>query len=85
MSKRPLLFSLLATPILLVAPPAALAYVGPGLGLSAIGSLLALLAAIFVAIFGFLWYPIKRVLRRLRGRDADAPAGQAAHHDGPDE
>ena len=42
------------------------AYVGPGAGLSALGSLFALLAAIVVAIFGFLWYPIKRLIGRRR-------------------
>ena len=42
------------------------AYVGPGAGLSALGSLFALLAAVVVAIFGFLWYPMKRLLGRRR-------------------
>jgi hypothetical protein len=41
----------------------ALAYVGPGAGLSAIGAFLALVAGIIIAIFGFFWYPIKRILR----------------------
>jgi hypothetical protein len=46
-----------------IALPAA-AYVGPGAGLSAIGSLIALIGAIVVAILGFLWYPIKRLMRK---------------------
>ena len=41
-----------------------LAYLGPGAGLSALGSLLALIAAVFVAIFGFVWYPVKRLLKK---------------------
>jgi len=45
---------------------AAMAYIGPGAGLSAIGALLAIVVGIVVAVFGFLWYPIKRLLRRLR-------------------
>lgn len=49
-------------------PASALAYVGPGAGLSAIGSLLAVIAAIFAAVLGFLWYPFKRMLRRRRMR-----------------
>lgn len=49
-----------AIAVLTVALPVA-AYVGPGAGLSALGSLLALLAAVVVAIAGFLWYPIKRI------------------------
>jgi len=40
------------------------AYVGPGTGLSAIGAFLALLVGVVVAIFGFLWYPLKRLLGR---------------------
>ena len=47
----------------LVAAPAQ-AYVGPGTGLSAIGSFLALVAAVVVGILGFLWYPLKRILKR---------------------
>lgn len=41
----------------------AFAYIGPGAGLGAIGSLLGMIAAVFVAIFGFVWYPIKRILK----------------------
>ena len=44
----------------------AAAYVGPGAGLTAIGSLLALLSAVVLGIIGFLWYPVKRLMRRLR-------------------
>jgi hypothetical protein len=40
------------------------AYVGPGAGLTAIGSVLALLAAVGLAIVGFVWYPVKRLLKR---------------------
>lgn len=37
------------------------AYIGPGTGLSVIGAVLAVAAGIAVAIFGFFWYPIKRL------------------------
>jgi type VI protein secretion system component VasK len=52
---------------LALAPHAALAYIGPGAGLSAIGTVLALVAAVFLAILGFVWYPIKRLRARLSG------------------
>jgi hypothetical protein len=55
------LLSLLA---LSAAPPAALAYVGPGAGLSALGWLAALAGAIGLAVVGFVWYPVRRLLRR---------------------
>lgn len=47
-------------------PGSAFAYIGPGGGLSAVGAFLGLLAGIIVAIFGFVWYPIKRLLKRRR-------------------
>lgn len=50
--------------LILGQPATAFAYVGPGAGLSIIGSLLAFLAAIVVGIFGFLWFPIRRMLRK---------------------
>ena len=55
-------------------PSMAAAYIGPGLGMSAIGSFLALIGAVFLGIVGFVWYPIKRLLRLFRSRpvqDAD--------------
>lgn len=50
---------------LLVCSPA-YAYVPLGAGLSAIGSVFAVIAAAFLGIVGFIWYPIKRLLQRLR-------------------
>lgn len=49
-----------------IAPTVAQAYVGPGAGLSAIGSFLALIFGLFVALIGFVWYPIKRLLKGYR-------------------
>jgi hypothetical protein len=45
----------------------AYAYLGPGGVVSGLGSLLALVAAVLMAIVGFLWFPIKRMLKRNRG------------------
>lgn len=45
-------------------PQTALAYVGPGAGLTAIGTILALVAAVALAVVGFVWYPVKRMLAR---------------------
>ena len=38
------------------------AYIGPGAGLSAIGTVIALIGGILLAIVGFVWYPIKRFM-----------------------
>ena len=58
-----------------LAPAVAHAYIGPGAGISAIGSLLALIAAIVLAIVGFVWYPVKRILNR-RGKKRTEAAGK---------
>jgi hypothetical protein len=59
---------------LLFAGQAASAYVGPGAGITAIGTVLALLGAAVLAIAGFVWYPLKRLLRRRPERPASAAA-----------
>ncbi len=46
-----------------------MAYIGPGAGLSAIGALLAVVVGIVVAVFGFVWYPMKRLTRKLKPAD----------------
>lgn len=68
-TRRPstLLLATLIAAAALVAPDAVHAYGGPGSIISGIGALLAALAAITAAIFGFLWYPLKRLMRMLRG------------------
>ena len=49
----------------LLAQPA-LAYVGPGLGLATVGAILGGTPAIFLAIVGVFWYPIRSMMRRRR-------------------
>lgn len=60
---KTLLIALAVFIFLLFSQPAQ-AYIGPGAGLTAIGSFLALILAVVVAIVGFLWYPIKRMLKK---------------------
>ena len=57
--------------MLLALPQTASAYVGPGAGITVIGAALALIGGIVLAIFGFVWYPLKR-LRRAKGKNAVA-------------
>ncbi len=47
----------------LFSPALAYAYIGPGAGLSAIGSFVALIGATLLMIVGFIWYPFKRLLK----------------------
>ena len=65
-----------ALPVLAVSwiglmPNSAEAYIGPGAGLSAIGSLLALLGAVLLIIVGFVWYPVRRMVRKWKAAHAD--------------
>jgi hypothetical protein len=55
--------------ILVLSPDAASAYGGPGSVLSGIGTVLAVLAAVVASLFGFVWFPLKRLVRSLRGND----------------
>ena len=61
-------------------PTPAFAYLGPGAGLSALGAFLALLLGVILAFVGFVWYPVKRFLRK--GNAAGASANEPRQ--GPD-
>lgn len=52
------------------------AYIGPGAGLGAIGSLLALVGAAALMVIGFVWYPVKRLLERRREDGFDGDSGE---------
>ena len=54
------------------------AYVGPGAGLSAIGIVVGLISAVLLGIVGFIWYPIKRLLKLRRERAAETKAEAAS-------
>lgn len=53
---------------LIAAPQLAQAYIGPGAGLTAVGTAVALVGAVVLAIVGFVWYPVKRLRAKLRER-----------------
>jgi len=50
---------------LVLNPESAVAYGGPGSILSGIGTVLAVLAAVVASLFGFIWFPLKRLFRSL--------------------
>jgi len=53
-----------ATALMSTFPQDAVAYIGPGAGLGAIGTAIALVGAVILLIVGFVWYPLKRLIRR---------------------
>ena len=64
----------------LVAPEAAHAYGGPGSVISGIGALLAAVAALLASLFGFIWFPLKRLYQKMSSDEPD-PAGTAQASD----
>jgi hypothetical protein len=48
-----------------------LAYIGPGAGISVIGTAVAFIGSLIFAIVGFVWYPLKRLLGIMRRSHAD--------------
>jgi hypothetical protein len=56
---------------LMVVERDAYAYIGPGAGMTAIGTVVAFIGAILFAIVGFVWYPIKRLIGMMRQKGAD--------------
>jgi hypothetical protein len=54
---------LLGALALLVIPDTALAYGGPGSVISGIGAFLAAVAALLATLFGFIWFPLKRLYK----------------------
>jgi hypothetical protein len=54
----------------------AFAYLGPGTGLSAIGAFIALILGVILAFVGFIWYPIKRLIRKGRAAGVSARGPQ---------
>ena len=50
-------------------PSPAAAYVGPGIGLGLLGTLIAVVGAVLVGLFGIILYPISLLRKKLRRRD----------------
>jgi membrane protein implicated in regulation of membrane protease activity len=63
MKTRLLLALLLLTPV-----SAALGYIGPGAGISVLGSLLSILLTFFVAIGAIVFWPLRKLLKRRKAR-----------------
>lgn len=69
---------LVALAAVLLLPDTAAAYVGPGAGLTMIGALWAVILALFAALFFVVAWPVRRMLRQARHRNAPAAATRRA-------
>ena len=66
MPKKIIVFQFIIITILLAGPHDTQAYIGPGAGIAALGTVLALIAGVLLAIVAFIWYPIKRLLAKIK-------------------
>ena len=62
--RRALQLALLCSPLFVAS--AAHAYIGPGMASGAIATVLGVLAGILMLVVGAVWYPIKRLVQRLK-------------------
>jgi hypothetical protein len=56
--------------LLAFAATPALAYMGPGAGLGMLGSLIAVIGAVVVAVFGLLVLPIRMIMKKRKQAQA---------------
>ena len=50
------------------APAPVFAYMGPGIGVGAVGAALGVVASLLLVLISVVWYPLKRLARRSRNR-----------------
>jgi len=43
-------------------------YIGPGLGGGIITAVLGFFTSIFLALFAIIWYPVKRLIKKIKGK-----------------
>lgn len=61
---------LIVSLFLISAPPYAFAYIGPGMGGGLIAAIIGFFAAILLALWGILYYPLKRALKNRKDKKA---------------
>lgn len=73
--------ALLLAALLFLVPNIAWAYVGPGAGLGMIGSLIAVLGAILVALLGIVLFPIMVLRKRRKNKKVEKASTDAEKAD----
>ena len=57
--------------LIIVFPNSGFAYLGPGTGVGVILGSIGILFAIIIALFGLIWFPIKRLLKSKKTKDKE--------------
>ncbi len=55
----------------MIFPSLSHAYVGPGAGLSMLGSLVAIVVGVFIALVGLVVYPLKILKKKMQAKNAE--------------
>jgi preprotein translocase subunit SecG len=64
--------------VIVLVPESALAYGGPGSVISGIGAFLAAVAALLATLFGFIWFPLKRLYKSWTEEETPAEETEAS-------
>ena len=60
------LLRLIILNIMFLIPVQVYAYFGPGLGITAIGSLIALISGISITLIGLVWFPLQKLIKKAK-------------------
>lgn len=77
------MFKTIAILLLALAAGPVQAYVGPGAGISVLGSLLGILATIVVAIGAILFWPLRKLMKRRKATTVAAETTESSPADNP--
>jgi hypothetical protein len=83
--RKQLYFALSILPCMLLSPSAAMAYVGPGAGLTMLGSLWGLILAVVFIVFGLLILPIKIMRNKMKKNKAAEEQEKGAEGEGDED
>ena len=72
---------LVITLLTMTVPDIAFAYIGPGAGISLIGSFLGILVAVFIAVFALIAWPIRRMLKARKAKNISDKNSNNSDHD----
>ncbi len=62
------LFCFMIICLLVLAASSAQAYIGPGIGAGVLSVVIGFIASIFLAFLALFWYPIKKLIKKIKTR-----------------
>ena len=72
----------LSLTLLMLASAPAAAYIGPGLGVGVVSTVLAVIGALVLAVVGVVYYPLKRLIHARKARRAKGDVNARTRSDG---